>query len=197
MNHKVRLLVGLGNPGPQYAGTRHNAGQDLVEELASRQGVTLTAESKFHGLTGRVLLGRCDLRLLIPTTFMNRSGQAVASVVNFYKLQPEEVLVVHDELDLPPGVVRLKVGGGHGGNNGVRDVIAKLGSADFVRLRFGIGRPDSCTLDEIGAMIHVSRERVRQIQAAALRQDQGPAGPASLGTRGLPPLRTRGFSPWG
>ena len=142
MNHKVCLLVGLGNPGPQYAGTRHNAGQDLVEELASRHGVTLTAESKFHGLTGRVLLGRCDLRLLIPTTFMNRSGQAVASVVNFYKLQPEEVLVVHDELDLPPGVARFKHGGGHGGHNGLRDIVSALGNnRDFSRLRIGIGHP--------------------------------------------------------
>lgn len=142
MSEAVKLIVGLGNPGSDYANTRHNAGQDFVERLASQLGVTLTTDSKFFGYAGRGFLAGKDLRLLIPTTFMNRSGQAVAALCNFYKIDISEILVVHDELDLPPGVARLKQGGGHGGHNGLRDIIASLGNNNnFQRLRIGIGHP--------------------------------------------------------
>lgn len=138
----VQLIVGLGNPGTEYANTRHNAGQDFVEELARSFSEPLTPAPKFFGLTGRIVVAGKDVRLLIPTTFMNLSGQAVAAVANFYKIPTEAILVAHDELDLEPGIARLKVGGGHGGHNGLRDIINKLGnSSDFARLRLGIGHP--------------------------------------------------------
>lgn len=134
--------MGLGNPGPQYANTRHNAGEDFVAALARAHRVTLTPTPKFFGLTGRTTIDGRDVRLLIPTTFMNRSGQAVAAVAQFYKIPPEAILVAHDDLDLPPGTVRLKFGGGHGGHNGLRDTISHLAnSKDFARLRLGIGHP--------------------------------------------------------
>ncbi len=140
----LQLIVGLGNPGPEYHRTRHNAGADFVAELARREGASLTPENKFFGLTGRIHLHGQDLRLLIPTTFMNRSGQAVGAVALFYKVPPEAILVAHDELDLPPGAARLKHGGGHGGHNGLRDTIRALGNnANFNRLRLGIGHPGS------------------------------------------------------
>jgi PTH1 family peptidyl-tRNA hydrolase len=139
---RIELIVGLGNPGRDYEDTRHNAGAWLVDALARSRGVSLQPESKFFGLTGRMQLNGNDVRLLIPTTFMNRSGQAVAALAGFYKIAPESILVAHDELDLPPGVARLKQGGGHGGHNGLRDTIARLGNnAGFQRLRIGIGHP--------------------------------------------------------
>jgi PTH1 family peptidyl-tRNA hydrolase len=142
MSTPIKLIVGLGNPGSQYANTRHNAGQDLVERLASQHSVSLSSDSKFFGDCGRVFIGSRDVRLLVPTTFMNRSGQAVAALANFYRIEAEEILVVHDELDLPPGVARLKQGGGHGGHNGLRDIISAMGNnKDFQRLRIGIGHP--------------------------------------------------------
>ncbi|WP_417347310.1 aminoacyl-tRNA hydrolase [Ferrimonas sp.] len=142
MSNDIKLIVGLANPGPEYSKTRHNAGAWLVEELARMHGVTLKAESKFFGLTGRIQQGSADLRLLIPTTFMNLSGKAIGAMANFYGLAPEQILVVHDELDLPPGVARLKKGGGHGGHNGLKDTISKLGNnKEFYRLRIGIGHP--------------------------------------------------------
>lgn len=138
----VQLIVGLGNPGSEYANTRHNAGQDFVEELARSFSEPLTPAPKFFGLTGRIVIAGKDVRLLIPATFMNLSGQAVAAVANFYKIPPEAILVAHDELDLEPGIARLKVGGGHGGHNGLRDIVSKLGNnSDFARLRLGIGHP--------------------------------------------------------
>jgi PTH1 family peptidyl-tRNA hydrolase len=140
----LQLIVGLGNPGPEYDRTRHNAGADFVTELARREGASLTPENKFFGLTARIFLNGRDLRLLIPTTFMNRSGQAIAAIAQFYKIPPEAILVVHDELDLAPGVARFKRGGGHGGHNGLRDTISALGNnANFMRLRLGIGHPGS------------------------------------------------------
>lgn len=142
MSTPVKLIVGLGNPGSQYANTRHNAGQDLVERLAAQHSTSLSSDSKFFGDSGRIFIGSRDVRLLVPTTFMNRSGQAVAALANFYRIEPEAILVVHDELDLPPGVARLKQGGGHGGHNGLRDIISALGNnKDFQRLRIGIGHP--------------------------------------------------------
>ncbi|WP_413231439.1 aminoacyl-tRNA hydrolase [Microbulbifer variabilis] len=142
----MQLIVGLGNPGPEYDRTRHNAGADFVVELARRYGAQLSSDSKYHGLTGRVRIGNREIRLLIPTTYMNRSGQAVAPLANFFKFSPESILVAHDELDLAPGIARLKAGGGHGGHNGLRDIIAALGNdRDFMRLRLGIGHPGSAS----------------------------------------------------
>lgn len=142
MDQKIKLIVGLGNPGAEYEHTRHNAGADFVVELARQYGATLTPDAKFFGLTARIMIGSQDIRLLIPTTFMNLSGKAVGAIANFYKIEPENILVAHDELDLDPGVARLKHGGGHGGHNGLRDTIKALGNnKDFARLRLGIGHP--------------------------------------------------------
>jgi PTH1 family peptidyl-tRNA hydrolase len=138
----VELIVGLGNPGPNYERTRHNAGADLVLELAKSLHVELKHESKFFGDTARVTLDGHDVRLLIPSTFMNLSGKSVNGLAKFYQIAPENILVVHDELDLSPGVSRFKKGGGHGGHNGLRDTIKCLGNnKDFARLRIGIGHP--------------------------------------------------------
>ncbi|WP_223652768.1 aminoacyl-tRNA hydrolase [Halopseudomonas nanhaiensis] len=142
MTQGIKLIVGLGNPGPEYELTRHNAGALFVERLADRHNVSLRPDAKYFGLTARLTHGGQDVRLLIPTTFMNRSGQAVGALAGFYRILPEEILVAHDELDLPPGVVKCKKGGGHGGHNGLRDIIASLGNQNsFHRLRLGIGHP--------------------------------------------------------
>jgi len=138
----IRLIVGLGNPGSEYARTRHNAGQDLVEALARQQQCPLSSTPKFFGFSANTKCNGEDLRLLVPTTFMNKSGQAVAALSKFYKIPAEQILVVHDELDLAPGVARLKLGGGHGGHNGLRDIISSLGNnKNFARLRIDIGHP--------------------------------------------------------
>jgi len=138
----IKLLVGLANPGPEYTNTRHNAGQWYLDQLASQENIQLKAEAKFYGLTGRIQFAGNDIRLLVPTTFMNLSGKSVAVMANFYRIKPEEILVAHDELDLPPGVAKFKLGGGHGGHNGLRDIISKLGNnKNFYRLRIGIGHP--------------------------------------------------------
>jgi len=138
----IKLIVGLGNPGSEYRGTRHNAGADFAEELARLHGGALRPESRFFGLTGQVNLAGHELRLLVPTTFMNRSGKAVAAMSTFFKIAPVQILVAHDELDIAPGTARFKRGGGHGGHNGLRDIIPALGNNnDFYRLRIGIGHP--------------------------------------------------------
>ncbi|GIZ11065.1 aminoacyl-tRNA hydrolase [Pseudomonas sp. NCCP-436] len=143
----VQLIVGLGNPGPEYDQTRHNAGALFVERLAASRGVNLSIDRKYFGLVGKFSHQGRDVRLLIPTTYMNRSGQAVAALANFFKIKPEEILVAHDELDMPPGVAKLKQGGGHGGHNGLRDIIAQLGNQNsFHRLRLGIGHPGHASL---------------------------------------------------
>ncbi len=134
------LIVGLGNPGAQYEETRHNAGFWFARELARRHDIPLRNESRFLGETGRGRIGAHEVRLLLPQTFMNRSGAAVAALAGFFRIPPPQILVAYDEIDLPPGTVRLKVGGGHGGHNGVRDIVRHLG-ADFLRLRLGVGRP--------------------------------------------------------
>ena len=136
----LRLVVGLGNPGPAYARTRHNAGFAFVEEVARRLHAGLRAEPRHQGELARVRVAEQELWLLKPMTYMNLSGAAVQSVAAFYKIPPEAVLVAHDELDFPPGVVRLKHGGGAGGHNGLRDIMARLGES-FWRLRIGIGHP--------------------------------------------------------
>lgn len=142
MASHIQLIVGLGNPGPKYELTRHNAGFWFVDALARQHGATFKSENKFHGEACKISLDGEELWLLKPMTFMNKSGQAVAALANFYKIPPESILVAHDELDLPPGAARLKKGGGHGGHNGLRDTIAQLGNnKDFQRLRIGIGHP--------------------------------------------------------
>ncbi len=137
----IRLVVGLGNPGPEYEPTRHNVGFWLAEAIAADHGVAFRLEPKFHGLLARVVLAGQDLRLLKPATYMNRSGQSVAAVVRYFDVVPGQILVLHDELDLPVGDVRLKLGGGHAGHNGLRDIINVLGTRDFWRLRIGIAHP--------------------------------------------------------
>ena len=132
-----RLVVGLGNPGSEYEDNRHNLGFWFVDQLARELKVALAPQGKFFGRAGRI----DELWLLQPTTFMNRSGQAVAALARFYKIAPEEILVVHDELDLQPGSIRLKKGGGNGGHNGLKDIQAHLATPDFWRLRLGIGHP--------------------------------------------------------
>ena len=134
----LKLIVGLGNPGGDYARTRHNAGWWLVDELAARTHGSWRHDAKQHTDLARVSIGGTELWLLKPTAFMNRSGVPVAAVANFYRIAPADILVVHDDIDLPPGVARLKQGGGHGGHNGLRDVIAHIG-AEFWRLRLGVG----------------------------------------------------------
>ena len=139
---EIKLIVGLGNPGDKYADTRHNAGEWLIERLARRFNISLNPESKFFGKTARTLVNGKEIRLLVPTTFMNLSGKAVGALASFYRIKPEEILVIHDELDLPPGTAKLKQGGGHGGHNGLKDIVAQLGNNNnFYRLRIGIGHP--------------------------------------------------------
>jgi PTH1 family peptidyl-tRNA hydrolase len=137
----MQCVVGLGNPGAKYEGTRHNAGFWLVDELARRHAVVLRQENKFSGDLARASGPSGEFWLLKPTTFMNHSGRSVAALCNFYKIDPQRMIVAYDELDLEPGVVRLKTGGGHGGHNGLRDIASALGSQAFHRLRIGIGHP--------------------------------------------------------
>jgi PTH1 family peptidyl-tRNA hydrolase len=141
----IRLFVGLGNPGPEYEATRHNAGFWWLDAIARKLGATLHAERSYHGLVARVNRPRPGVDgpvwLLEPQTYMNRSGQSVAALARFFKIAPQEILVAHDELDLPPGQTKMKLGGGHAGHNGLKDIHAHLGSADYWRLRLGIGHP--------------------------------------------------------
>ncbi len=166
-NFALRLIVGLGNPGGAYARTRHNAGYWLVDELARRHGGSFRAESKYQGELARLRIADSEVWLLKPTTFMNLSGAAVQSVAAFYRIPPAEMLVAHDELDLPAGSLRLKEGGGHGGHNGLRDCIARLGDK-FWRLRIGIGHPG--TRDEVVDYVlkRASAEDQRLLDAAVL-----------------------------
>lgn len=139
---EIKLIVGLGNPGDKYKDTRHNAGEWLVERLAQRFNFSLKEESKFFGKTARAVINGQEIRFLVPTTFMNLSGKAVGALATFYRIQPEQILIAHDELDLPPGTVKIKLGGGNGGHNGLRDSIAQLSNnKNFYRLRVGIGHP--------------------------------------------------------
>ncbi len=139
----LRLIVGLGNPGAEHLRTRHNAGFWFVDALAAREGLRWGMESKLRGETARLTLGGQALWLLKPMTFMNASGASVAAALRYWKIEPEQMLVVHDDLDLPAGTARLKFDGGHGGQNGLRDLFAQLGHGRFHRLRIGIGHPGS------------------------------------------------------
>jgi len=136
----IQLLVGLGNPGDKYEATRHNAGFWWIDQLASQTNSKLTLDAKMFGITGKLNKAQ-DVWLLKPATFMNASGKAVVALANYYKILPEQILVIHDELDLPPNTVKLKKGGGHGGHNGLKDITSALDTADFWRLRLGIGHP--------------------------------------------------------
>jgi len=140
--HPLKLIVGLGNPGPQHDSNRHNAGVIFLHHLCKSYGGVLRAESKFFGEFGSISIAGQDIKLLFPTTFMNNSGKSVAAVCRFYKIEPQNMLVAYDEIDFDVGVTRLKQGGGHGGHNGIRDIINALGgNRDFYRLRIGVGHP--------------------------------------------------------
>ncbi|AGA34312.1 Peptidyl-tRNA hydrolase [Thioalkalivibrio nitratireducens DSM 14787] len=160
----IRLIAGLGNPGPRYADTRHNAGFWFVDHLVRRHGGVFRAESRFEGEVSRVQLGSAGCLLLKPLTFMNRSGGSLQKLAAFYRIPPEEILVVHDDLDLPVGTARLKMGGGHGGHNGLRDIHRHLG-AEFARLRIGIGHPGHRE-----AVIGYVLERPTRDEEAAMRE---------------------------
>jgi PTH1 family peptidyl-tRNA hydrolase len=142
----ILLIVGLGNPGAEYQHTRHNAGAWFVQKLADEANTTLRSNAKFHGRHCSITLHGHECHLLIPTTFMNLSGQAIQALTSYYKISPENILVAHDELDLPIGEVRLKLSGGHGGHNGLRDTIRHLNTNNFYRLRIGIGHPGNSNL---------------------------------------------------
>lgn len=145
MNEDIFLVVGLGNPGSEYAATRHNAGFMVVDELARRFGVSIDHE-KWQAHSVQLVLWGSKICLLKPDTFMNLSGKAVARYVDFYKVSPEQILVVHDDLDMEPGRVKLVAGGGTGGHNGIRSLVQYLGTKDFLRLKLGIGRPGKLNL---------------------------------------------------
>jgi PTH1 family peptidyl-tRNA hydrolase len=162
----IQLIVGLGNPGAEYENTRHNAGFWWVDAIAREHRVTLSHENKFLGLTGRLKHHGSEAWLLKPMTFMNRSGQSVGALARFYRITPENILVVHDELDLAPGTAKLKKGGGHGGHNGLRDIASHLGSTDFWRLRLGIGHPGEAAAVVNFVLHSPSREEFGQIETA-------------------------------
>ena len=147
MTDPVLLIVGLANPGREYEDTRHNAGAWFVNALARSRGVSLSEDKKYFGLTGTFTFEGNQVRLLIPTTYMNRSGQATSALANFFKIPTSQMLVAHDELDLAPGSIRLKIGGGHGGHNGLRDIVSCHGNQNnFIRLRVGIDHPGDAAL---------------------------------------------------
>ena len=164
----MRLVVGLGNPGREYEATRHNAGFWWVENLAQELRVGLKSESRFSGRVGRLSGGGEDCWLLLPQTYMNRSGQSVGALGGFYKIAPDEILVVHDELDLEPGTVRLKKGGGVAGHNGLKDIAARIGP-DFWRLRIGIGHPGDRALVS-SYVLHPPREEETPLISSAVER---------------------------
>lgn len=162
----VKLIVGLGNPGPQYDSNRHNAGVIFLHQLCKSYGGALRGESKFFGEFGTITIAGQDIKLLFPTTFMNNSGKSVAAVCKFYKIQPQEILVAYDEIDFEVGVTRLKLGGGHGGHNGIRDIINALaGNKDFYRLRIGVGHPGHKSLVSNYVLSDPSRSDADKIMA--------------------------------
>lgn len=138
---QIKLIAGLGNPGIEYAKTRHNAGVWLLTLFAEQMGTQLGVGKKFHGLSSTIKIDDQPCHLFVPTTFMNHSGQAIKAITVFYKICPQAILIVHDDIDLPVGVVKLKSGGGHGGHNGLRDIINQLGDKEFHRVRIGVGHP--------------------------------------------------------
>ncbi len=161
MAEKIKLIVGLGNPGAEYASTRHNAGFWMLEEIARQYHGELRKESKFHGEACKVNIAGQDCWLLKPTTYMNKSGLAVAAISNYFKIALEQMLVLHDELDLDAGQLRLKKGGGHAGHNGLRDIVSACGGKDFMRARIGVGHPGS------------KAKVVNYVLGSASREEQG------------------------
>ena len=176
----LRLIVGLGNPGAEYAATRHNAGFWLADALVHAGRGRFAPEAKLHGEAARVDVDGTPVWVLKPATFMNRSGQSVAAALRYYKIEPEEMLVAHDELDLAPGIVRLKFDGGHGGQNGLRDIVAHLGHGRFHRARIGIGHPGS-------------KDKVTHwVLGRASRDDEAAIGRAIDDALGVLPLAQKG-----
>lgn len=169
----MKLIVGLGNPSKEYEQTRHNAGFWFIDELAWQWKVSLKEDKKYFGEVARVSRAEGDVWLLKPLTFMNLSGKAVGSLAQFYKIKPEEILVVHDELDIPCGRIRLKRGGGNGGHNGLKDIQAKLGTADFYRLRLGIDHPGDKALVSAYVLNKPSAEDKQKIDEAIGKSLQG------------------------
>lgn len=172
MSNKIKMVVGLGNPGKEYEQTRHNAGFWFLDELAWKWKASFKEEKKFFGEVARAALPDGDVWLLKPTTFMNRSGQAVAALAQFYKIKPEEILVVHDELDIPCGRIKFKLGGGNGGHNGLKDIQARLGTADYYRLRLGIDHPGDRNLVVGYVLNKPSAEHRQQIDDAITKSLQ-------------------------
>jgi peptidyl-tRNA hydrolase, PTH1 family len=192
----LKLIVGLGNPDPEYLRTRHNAGFWFVEELARKYGGTFRRESKHQGELARVSIAGEEVWLLKPMTYMNRSGGPTRSVATFYKVQPQEILVAHDELDFPPGVAKLKQGGGAAGNNGIKDIIATMGP-DFWRLRLGVGKPPERGIDHVLSRPSAAEEKVireciaESIEAVPVIIEQGGQRAMNrLHTRAAPPAAT-------
>ncbi len=168
----IKLFVGLGNPGPEYEATRHNAGFWWIDQIARQRGGRLVAERSYHGLMARTQVRGQTVWLLEPQTFMNLSGKSVAALVRFYKIAPEQILVVHDELDLAPGQAKLKRGGGHAGHNGLRDIHAQLGTGDYWRLRLGIGHPGD-RAEVVGWVLRKPpADELAQIETAITRSAQ-------------------------
>jgi PTH1 family peptidyl-tRNA hydrolase len=165
----IRLIVGLGNPGPEYEQTRHNAGFWVVDNLA---GSTLSREARFNALAAKTRISGNEVWLLEPQTYMNRSGQSVGALARFYKIAPDEVLVVHDELDLPPGSAKIKKGGSSGGHNGLKDITAALGTQDYWRLRIGIGHPRSMNLQQqvVDFVLHRPRKEEQELINQAIEK---------------------------
>lgn len=169
MMSEINLIVGLGNPGREYEATRHNAGFWWVDRFAQQNKINFKADAKFHGLVARGQIQGREIYLLKPQNFMNMSGRAVGAMTQFYKIAPENILVAHDELDLSPGVARLKLGGGHGGHNGLKDIIAHLGSRDFWRLRIGIGHPGERS-EVVNYVLNPPRREEIELIAPALQR---------------------------
>ncbi len=167
--NQIRLIAGLGNPGRDYETTRHNAGFWWVDEFARTEQMSFRSETKFYGLLARGVVNGNEVFLLKPQSFMNLSGRAVGAVAQFYKILPSEILVVHDELDLQPGIARLKMGGGHGGHNGLKDIIAQLGTRDFWRLRLGIGHPGERN-EVVNYVLNDPRRDERELIDEAMQQ---------------------------
>ena len=169
----IKLIVGLGNPSKEYEQTRHNAGFWFIDELAWQWKAVLKEDKKYFGEVARVRYADEEVWLLKPNTFMNLSGKAVGALAQFYKIKPEEILVVHDELDIPTGRIRLKRGGGNGGHNGLKDIQAKLGTADFYRLRLGIDHPGDRTLVSAYVLNKPSAEDKQKVEGAIAQSLQG------------------------
>jgi PTH1 family peptidyl-tRNA hydrolase len=166
----IRLIAGLGNPGPEYEQTRHNAGFWLVDNLVGARG--LARESRFQALSGKMSIAGNEVWVLEPQTFMNRSGHSVGALARFFKIAPDEILVVHDELDLAPGVAKLKKGGSSGGHNGLKDISAALGTPDYWRLRIGIGHPRAANVQQevVDYVLHRPRKEEQALIDQAIEK---------------------------